>query len=213
MFNPLDNRACRYRMAGCRLGASAALLALLLPAAGQAQPTLWRPMGGQAQPGGQAIAPVPPAAPVSRLVGEILELDARRALLIEQRENTFVPSLGPVPLGPAPLGASQPPGAANEPSTAQPSGQPVAQLQAIVGVGRDLSAIVVRANHRWVFQTGRPSPVAGPDTDLRLVRINTPCAVFRKAPQASALQPPATGPGAAVEPAGQQTLCLQHVPP
>ncbi len=216
MFNLLDNLVCRNRMAGCRLGSSAILLALLLPVAGQAQsdlPRLLRLGIGQARPGAQATAPAPPAAPVSRLIGEILELDARRALLIEQRENTSASSLGPVPLGPVPLGAGQPPAAADEPSTAQPSGQPVAQLQAIVGVGRDLSALVVRANDRWVFRTGRPSPVAGPDTDLRLVRIKTPCAVFRTAPQASARQPPATEPGAAVEPAGQQTLCLQHVPP
>lgn len=211
MFNPLDNRACRNRMVGCRLGTSATLLALLLPVASQAQsdlPRLLRLGIDHARPGAQAIAPAPPAVPVSRLVKEILELDARRALLIEQRESTSAPSLGLVPLG-----AGQPPVAANETSTAQPFGQPATQLQAIVGVGRDLSAVVVRANQRWVFQTGRPSPVAGPDMDLRLVRIETPCAVFRKAPQASAHQPLTTEPGAAVEPAAQQTLCLQHVPP
>lgn len=207
MFNLHDKQACRYRRVGCLLGTSATLVALLLPAAGQTQPTLWRPIGTHTQPGAQAIAPAPPLAPVSRLVKEILELDARRALLVEQRESTSVPPLGLMPLG------GQASATANEPSTAQPSDQPAAQMQAIVGVGRELSAIVVRSTDRWVFRVGHPSPVSGPDTDLQLVRIETPCAVFRKAPQASARPPLSTEPGTAVEPAEQQTLCLQHHPP
>ncbi|MFY3457734.1 hypothetical protein ACOTJD_13815 [Achromobacter xylosoxidans] len=208
MFNPLDNRACRYRMVGCRLGASATLLALLLPAAGQAQPTLWRPMGEHYQPGAHAIAPAPPAAPVSRLVKEILELDARRALLIEQRESMSAASLATVTGT-----AGQTTAAVSEQPPADAADQPAPQLQAIVGVGHTLSAVVVRANQRWVFQTGRPSPIAGPDSYLRLVRIETPCAIFRNAPQASVRTPLTTEPGTDVEHASQQTLCLRHVPP
>ncbi|MGE8657050.1 MAG: hypothetical protein ACN6O8_09920 [Achromobacter sp.] len=188
MFNPLNAEA-RWR-------ASSVLLALLAAAACKAEPAI------------QAVAPTPPPAPVSRLVGDILELDARRALLIEQRENTPA-----APLGAIPFAAGQPTAATSDPPAAQAAGQPVMQLQVIVGVGRNLSAVVVRANQRWVFQSGRPSPVAGPDTYLRLIRIETPCAVFRKMPQASARQPLAAEPGTAVEPAEQLTLCLQHVPP
>lgn len=209
-FNLLEGRANRYASAARGLGAGAALLALLLPVAGQAQPTLWRSMDEHAQPGAQAIAPAPAPAPVSRLVKEILELDARRALLLEQRNNPNAASLGSLPMG-----AGQPPVGVSEAATAQPPGQSAERLLAIAGVGRDLSAIVASAGQRWVFRAGHAAPIAGPAAGaaLRLVRIDTPCAVFRIAPQASAHQSVTAEPGAAVEPAAQQTLCLQQAPP
>ena len=203
-FTPLNGRANRYASAARGLGAGAALLALLLPAAGQAQPTLWRPMDGLAQPGAQAIAPAPAPAPVSRLVKEILELDARRALLIEQRDNPNAASLGALPMG-----AGQPPAGVSEAAAAQSPGQSAQRLLAIAGVGRDLSAVVASAGQRWVFRAGHAAPIAGPAAGaaLRLVRIDTPCAVFRSAPDTAASDGPADAPPAL------RTLCLHRTPP
>lgn len=202
-FTPLNSRANRYASAARGVSAGAALLALLLPAAGQAQPTLWRPMeDGHAQPDAQAIAPAPAPAPVSRLVKEILELDARRALLIEQRDNPNAASLGALPMG-----AGQPPAGVSEAAAAQPPGQSAQRLLAIAGVGRNLSAIVASAGQRWVFRAGHAAPIAGPAAGLRLVRIDTPCAVFRSAPDTAARDGPADAPVAL------RTLCLHRTPP
>lgn len=190
MFNPLEGRANRYASAARYFGA--ALLVLLLPTVGQAQPSA------------QAAAPAPAPAPVSRLVKDILELDARRALLIEQRDSPNAAALGSLPMG-----AGQPPTDVSEATAAQTSGQSSERLQAIVGVGRELSAIIASADQRWVFRSGHAAPISGPaaGTALRLVRIDTPCAVFRSASDTTASD------GPAIEPTSPRTLCLHRTPP
>lgn len=127
------------------------------------------------------IAPGPPAAPVSHLVRELLEQDAQRALLTEQKNAANTSVLGTTS-GPSALGAEGSPaaGGTSNPAPSTATSTPAVQLQAIVGVERDLAVIVSQAGQRSAFRSGHAAPVAGADTGLRLIRVSTPCAVFRQ---------------------------------
>lgn len=111
--------------------------------------------------------------PVPRMVQELLELDAQRALDEEKRKAQ--PGIG----GGAQLAASGSPAAQAakpDPETTPASAPP--RLLAITGVGRHLTVMVDQAGRRAHYRSGHAEPVAGVDLGLRLQAVSQPCASF-----------------------------------
>ncbi|MFJ3464961.1 hypothetical protein [Achromobacter spanius] len=111
--------------------------------------------------------------PVPRMVQELLELDAQRALDEEKRKSQ--PGIG----GSAQLAASGPPAA--QAARPDPDATPVVappRLLAITGVGKQLTVMVDQAGRRAHFRSGHAEPVAGVDLGLRLQAVSQPCASF-----------------------------------
>ncbi|ARP82899.1 hypothetical protein CAL12_20165 [Bordetella genomosp. 8] len=128
------------------------------------------------------VPPAPPAAPESRLVRELLEVDAQRALDAERRIRQDARPVANVPGHlPAPSAASAPTASASPTPNAPPASPkeaPIPRLKGIVGVGRRLSAIVTADGQDTLYRDGLAVPFAGRDPGLRLVRIASPCADF-----------------------------------
>ncbi|OZI26055.1 hypothetical protein CAL26_01495 [Bordetella genomosp. 9] len=128
------------------------------------------------------VPPAPPAAPESRLVRELLEVDAQRALDAEKRIRQDARQVANVPAhSPFPSAASAPTASASPTPNAPPSSPkeaPIPRLKGIVGVGGRLSAIVTADGQDTIYRAGRAAPFAGRDPGLRLMRIASPCADF-----------------------------------
>lgn len=111
--------------------------------------------------------------PVTRIVQELLELDAQRALDEEKRKAHIATSGG------GQFGAPGQPAVRDVTQNTDPA--PVVaplRLVAITGVGRQLTVTVDQAGRRAHYRTGQPEPVAGPDLGLRLQTVSQPCASF-----------------------------------
>ncbi|WP_427183756.1 hypothetical protein ACL598_19020 [Bordetella bronchialis] len=128
------------------------------------------------------VPPSPPAAPESRLVRELLEVDAQRALDAERRIRQDARQVANVPGHlPAPSAASAPTASTSPTPNAPPASPkeaPIPRLKGIVGVGGRLSAIVTADGQDTIYRDGLAAPFAGRDPGLRLVRIASPCADF-----------------------------------
>lgn len=151
------------------------LLGLLLP------PLALLPASAAAT--GLEIAPPPPPAPPAHLVRELLEEDAKRALINERLSNASKAAAAGE-TDHLPLPTARPP-RANEsgvPAAESPEPtaihQPVTRLKGIVGVGGRLSAIVSVDGKEAIYRSGQPLPAIGHDSGLRLVRIAAPCVEF-----------------------------------
>lgn len=149
--------------------------ALLRPAA-LVLPLLVLPLlcAGYAHASNLDVPPAPPAAPESRLVRELLEVDAQRALDAERRirqdalRTANIPAHG-APPSTTPVKKASPPA---------PKEAPIPRLMGIAGVGAHLSAIVESNGREVIYRRGTAAPVAGRDPGLRLLRIASPCAYF-----------------------------------
>lgn len=135
------------------------------------------PFAVSAESSNLEVAPAPPPAPPAHLVRELLEQDARRALLNEQMGNTSKSSSAR-----SETSISLPKEArANdldeplEKPTAETARATVTRLKAIVGVDGKLSAIVEIDGREAVYRAGQALPTGGHSGGLRLVRIATPC--------------------------------------
>lgn len=135
------------------------------------------PLAVSAESSNLAVAPAPPPAPPAHLVRELLEQDARRALLNEQMADISKSGSARSPSSttlPEMARANGP----DEPieAPAKPTEQATAtRLKAIVGVDGKLSAIVEVDGRAVVYRAGQALPAGGHDGGLRLVRIAAPC--------------------------------------
>ncbi|MBJ7264160.1 MAG: hypothetical protein JHC61_10725 [Burkholderiaceae bacterium] len=129
------------------------------------------------------IAPDVPPAPPAHLVRELLEEDARRALINERLSHA---SSAPAALGIATAsptltvnaGLFEAGNSDSDVAVAPVKSAPSVRLKSIVGVGTQLSAIVNIDGQDVVYRAGQTQPALGPDKGLRLVKIATPCARF-----------------------------------
>lgn len=127
------------------------------------------------------IAPDVPQAPPAHMVRELLEEDARRALVNERLSHASSANAasGNTTVGPT-LAISTFEASNSTPNLPAVPVKPasVVRLKGIVGVGMQLSAIVSLDGQDVVYRAGQALPALGPDRGLRLVKIATPCATF-----------------------------------
>ena len=129
------------------------------------------------------IATAVPPAPPAHLVRELLEEDARRALVNERLSHASnahaAPGIATVSPTPAVNAGSFEAGNSDSNVLAVPvKPAPPVRLKGIVGVGMQLSAIVNIDGQDVIYRAGQALPALGPDRGLRLVKIATPCAKF-----------------------------------
>jgi hypothetical protein len=158
MFNRRDPSRCHQ--------AGPARLGLVL--------TLAVPIVCWAQASTPDIAPKAPQAPVSELIRQLLEEDAKQALAQERRKAMTQAAQATTiaaPLSAAGLAASTAPPA----STPGPGR---GRLLAIAGVGTRLLVKVQNDGRQAAYMSGSASPVSGADLGLRLKEISPPCATF-----------------------------------
>nr|WP_313658788.1 hypothetical protein [Achromobacter ruhlandii] len=119
------------------------------------------------------IAPKPPPAPVSDLLRQLLEEDARQALARE-RSKAMTQAAQSTTIT-APAGIAEP--------TVPPASTPGpgrGRLLAISGVGTRLLVRVQYDGRQASYMSGFATPVAGVDLGLHLkeISISPPCATF-----------------------------------
>lgn len=119
------------------------------------------------------IAPKAPPAPVSELIRQLLEEDAKRALAQERSKAMTQAAQSTIITAPAGIAETSAPPA----STPGPGR---GRLLAISGVGARLLVKVQNDGHEASYMSGFASPVAGVDLGLRLkeISISPPCATF-----------------------------------
>lgn len=147
----------------------------LLAVAASAAAMFAVPLAASAQntSGGVGVDVVGLSQPVPRMIQELLELDALRALDEEKRKTQAGIGRGGeiAGFGPPASQAAQP--ASETASIATPP-----RLVAITGVGSQLVVAVDQAGRRAHYRSGRAEPVAGADLGLRLQGVSQPCASF-----------------------------------
>src|SRR5690606_28120579 len=134
------------------------------------------PLAVSAESSNLAVAPAPPPAPPAHLVRELLEQDARRALLTEQMADRSKSGSARSPLStalPEMVRANVP----DEPidAPAKPAiPATVTRSKATVGVAASLSAIVEVDGRKVVYRAGQALPAGGDDDGPRRARIDAP---------------------------------------
>lgn len=107
------------------------------------------------------------------LVRDMLDIDARRALITERQAA----SGNMLPAGSLPSVTGQFQGQqADSPTPDSTAAMPC--LTGIAGVGARLTAIIQVEGQQTHYVSGRADPATGPDLGLKLRRIKTPCAFF-----------------------------------
>jgi hypothetical protein len=129
----------------------------------------------------ESLAPSVPPAPASQIVGEMLQLDAQRALASE-REKLARSGLLLSP--PASLVANS---AVSHPDSAPQTSSTLPSLQAIYGMGNILHADVLIQGKAVTFRNGRSAPVRGDAAGYRLASISGGCVKLRSAADDPAL--------------------------
>lgn len=117
------------------------------------------------------VAPKAPDAPVSGLIRQLLEEDAKHALDQERRKAKTQALQSTTITAPAGLADT----------TAPPSSTPAprrGRLLAIAGVGARLIVNIQNDGHQAAYLSGFAAPVSGADLGLRLQEISPPCATF-----------------------------------
>lgn len=107
------------------------------------------------------------------LVRDMLDIDARRALITERQAA----SGNMLPAGSLPSVTGQ---FQVQPADSQVPARAAAmpRLTGIAGVGTRLTAFIEAEGQKTHYVSGRAAPASGPDLGLRLHRIKSPCAYF-----------------------------------
>lgn len=133
--------------------------------------TLAAPIVCWAQATNLDIAPQAPEAPLSGLIRQLLEEDAKRALDQERRQAMTQAVQSTSVTAPTAIAAP-----ASLPSSTPGPGR--GRLIAIAGVGSRLLVKVQNDGRQAAYLSGLASPVSGSDLGLRLQEISPPCATF-----------------------------------
>lgn len=124
-----------------------------------------------AQASSADVAPKAPDAPVSGLIRQLLEEDAKHALDQERRKAMTLATQSSSVTAPTAIA-----GPASLPSSTPGPGR--GRLLAIAGVGSRLLVKIQNDGSQAAYLSGVASPVSGPDLGLRLQDISPPCATF-----------------------------------
>ncbi len=117
------------------------------------------------------VAPKAPDAPVSGLIRQLLEEDAKHALDQERRKARTQATQSTAITAPADIaGTTSPPSSAPAPGRGR--------LLAIAGVGARLLVKIQNDGRQAAYLSGFAAPVSGADLGLRLQEISPPCATF-----------------------------------
>lgn len=117
----------------------------------------------------ESLAPSIPPAPASQIVGEMLHLDAQRALASEREK---LARSGLLLSAPSSLVANTAP---SNPDSPSPTSNTLPSLQAIYGMGNVLHADVLIQGKAVTFRNGRGTPIRGDAAGYRLKSISGGC--------------------------------------
>lgn len=141
------------------------------------------------------IATTAPMAEVSQTVNQMLQIDAERALMAEQKMLSDAASrMGGLPSGRNSVTAPTASSAHSAEEQAEEPPKPVLpqvsmELLGIFGIGNNLMADLEIGGNRVRFKRGQALPIgASSDYQFRLVAINVPCVKIAQSIQGNSVE-------------------------